>query len=76
MVEEVVFANRAHIGADAFAGAAVELFQGDASPPGGCLHHLGVDGVLVAIVRNMALDRRARAVAVQHIADAAFDIDD
>ena len=76
VVEEVVFADGAHVGADAFAGPAVELLEGDPLPLGGGLHDLGIDGMLVAVVGDVELDGSARAVAVEHVVDAAFDIDD
>ena len=43
MIEEVVFADSAHVGAEAFAGAAVELLEGDALPLGGGLNNLGLN---------------------------------
>ena len=76
VIEEVIFADGAHVGADAFAGAAIELLEGDALPLGGGLHDLGVDGMLVAVVRDVELNGRTGAVAVEHVIDAAFDIDD
>jgi hypothetical protein len=50
VVEEVIFANGAHVGADAFAGAAVELLQSHPFPFCGGLDYLGVDRMFVAIV--------------------------
>ena len=55
---------------------AVELLERDAFPLGRGLHDLRVDGMQVAIVRDMELDRRARAVAIEHVVDAALHIDD
>ena len=43
VIEEVVFADSAHVGAEAFAGAAVELLEGDALPLGGGLNNLGLN---------------------------------
>lgn len=40
------------------------------------MYYLGIEGVLVAIVRDMELDGRAGAVAVQHVVYAALDIHD
>ena len=76
MIEEVILAHGAHVGADAFADFAVELPEGDAFPLGGGLHDLGVDGMQVAIVRNVELDGGAGAVAIEHVVDATFDVDD
>ena len=76
MVEEIIFADGAHVGADAFADTAVELFQGNAFPLGGRLHDLGIDGMQVAVIGNVELDGGAGAVAVEHVVDAAFDVDD
>ena len=76
MVEEVVFAHGAHVGANAFAGAAFELLQGHPFPFGGGLHDLGVDGMFVAVVGNVELDGSAGAVAIEHVVDAAFRVDD
>jgi len=76
VVEEIVFAHGAHVGADAFAGAAVELFEGHPLPLGRGLYDLGVDGMFVAIVRNMELNGSARAVAIEHVVDAALRVDD
>ena len=76
VVEEVVLAHGAHVGADAFAGLAVELLQRHPLPLGSGLHHLGVDGVLVAIVGDVELDRGARSVAVEIVIDAALLVHD
>src|SRR5581483_10974638 len=75
VIEEVVFADGAHVGADALANLAVELLQRDAFPLGGSLHYLGIDGVLATIIRDVELDGSARTVAIQHVVDAALDID-
>ena len=76
VVEEVVLADGAHVGADALAGLAVELLQRHPLPLGGGLHDLGVDGVLVAIVGDVELDGSARAVAVEIVVDAALLVHD
>ena len=76
VVEEVVFAHGAHVGAQAFAGLHVELLQRHPLPLGRGLHHLGVDGVLVAIVGDVELDRGARSVAIQIVVDAALLVHD
>ena len=76
MVEEVVLADGAHVGAEAFAGLHVELLQRHPLPLGRRLHHLRVDGVLVAIVRDVELDGRARAVAVEIVVDARLLVHD
>jgi hypothetical protein len=56
VVEEVIFADGAHVGADAFSGAAVELLECHPLPLGRGLHDLRVDGVFAAIVRDMKLN--------------------
>src|SRR5208337_422612 len=53
VVEEVILAYGAHVGADAFAGLAVELPKGQPLPLGCGLYDLGVDGMLVAIVGDV-----------------------
>jgi hypothetical protein len=57
-------------------GLHVELLQRHPFPLGRRLHHLRVNGVQVAIVRDMELNRRARAVAIKHVVDAALFIHD
>lgn len=76
VIDEVVFPDGAHVGADAFAGAAIELLEGDALPLGGSLNDLGVNGILVPVVGDVELDGRTRAVTIEHVIDAAFDVDD
>jgi hypothetical protein len=76
VVQEIVFAYGPHLGADAFAGAAVELLEGHPFPFGGSLYDLGVEGMFVAIVRNMELNGSAGAVAIEHVVDATFRVDD
>src|ERR1039458_9676098 len=76
VVEEIILADGAHIGAEAFALLHAEALEGDAFPLGGGLNHLGVDGVHVAVVRNVELDRSAGAIAVEIIVHTAIDIDD
>src|SRR4029077_21093939 len=76
VIEEVVVADSAHVGAEAFAGAAVELLEGDALPLGGGLNNLGVNGIPVPVVRDVELNGCTRAVAVEHVIDAAFSVDD
>ena len=51
-------------------------FSATRLPLGGGLHDLRVDGMLVAVVRDVELDRGARSVAVEHVVDAALGVDD
>ena len=76
MVKKVILAHGAHIGANAFAGTAIELLQSHPLPFGGGLYDLGIDGMFATVVRNVELDRSAGTVAIEHIVDAAFRIDD
>ena len=57
VVEEIVFAHGAHVGANAFSRAALELFKSHSFPFGGSLYDLGVDGMFVAVVRDVELNR-------------------
>jgi hypothetical protein len=45
-------------------------------PLGGGLNDLSIDGMLVAIVGDVELDRSAGSIAVEHVVGAAFDVDD
>jgi hypothetical protein len=56
---EVILADRAHLGADALSVGAAELLKRRPFPLGGCLHDLCIDGMLVAVIRNMELDGSA-----------------
>jgi hypothetical protein len=76
VVEEVVLAHGAHVGAQLFTHLAVKLLQSDPFPLGGSLDDLRVDGMLIPIVRDVELDWRARPVPVEHVVDAALHIDD
>ena len=76
VIQEIVLAHGAHVGADALANFAIELLERDAFPLGRGLHHLRVDGMQVAIVRDMKLNRRARPVAIEHVVDTALHIHD
>ena len=40
------------------------------------LNDLGVNGILVSVVGDVDLDGRAGAVAVEHVVDATFGVDD
>ena len=75
MVEEVVLAHGAHVGADTLPDLALELPQGHPLPLGRRLHDLGVDALLEAEPAG-ELDRRARAVAVEVVVDPALAVDD
>jgi hypothetical protein len=60
VIEEVVFADGAHVGADAFAGAAaVELLKGNALPLGCGLNDLRVNRILIPVVGDVELNGRA-----------------
>ena len=74
VIEEIIFTDGAHIGADAFADSAIELLEGDAFPLGRRLHDLRVHRMQVAIVRDVELNRGARPVAIQHVVDSALHI--
>jgi hypothetical protein len=50
VIEEVVLADSAHIGADTFPDFAIELLQRNSLPLGRGLNNLRVDGMLVAVV--------------------------
>ena len=76
VVEEVVLADRPHVRAQAFAGAHSELPEGHPLPLGRGLDHLGLEGVPVAVVRDVELDGGARAVAVEVVVNPAFHVDD
>ncbi len=76
VIEEVIFAHGAHVGAKAFARLHAKLLQRHPLPLGGGLHYLRVDGVLVVIVRRCGTGWGARAVAVEQVVDAALFIDD
>ena len=76
VVEEVVLAHGAHVGADALAGLAAELLQRDPLPFGRGLHDLRIDWVHVAVVADVELHGSARAIPVEHVVDAAVAVDD
>ena len=76
VVEEVVLADRAHVGEQPFAGAHAELRERHPLPLGRGLDHLGVDRMEVAVVGDVEPDRRARAVAVEIVVHAARRVDD
>jgi hypothetical protein len=75
VVEEVVLADGAHVGADPLAGPAPELGEGGALPLGRRLDDLGVEPGFDPQAAG-ELDRGARAVAVEHVVDAALPGDD
>ena len=72
VIEEVVFADGPHIGAEPFARLQVELLQRHPLPLGRGLDHLGVDGVLIAVVGDVELDRRAGPIPVKIVVNARF----
>ena len=76
VIEEIVLAHGAHVGADTLTNFAIELLERDAFPLGRGLHHLRVDGMQVAIIRDMELNRRARPVTIEHVVDTALYIHD
>jgi len=57
VIEEVVFADRAHMGADSLPDFAIELTQGDAFPLGGRLNDLGIETMTIVVVVDVELDR-------------------
>ena len=71
-----IFGHGAHIGADAFSGAAIELVEGAPFSFGRGLHDLDVDGMLIVSVRDVELNGSAGAVAVEHVVGAALRVDD
>src|SRR5450755_243970 len=76
VVEKVIFAHGAHVGAQAFAGLHAELLERHSLPLGGSLHHLRVDGMLVAIVGDVEPDGCSGSVSVQHVIHAAVFVHD
>ena len=76
VIQEIVLAHGTHVGADALANFAIELLESDPLPLGRGLHDLRVDGMQVAIVRDMELNWRPRPVAIQHVVDTTFHIHD
>ena len=50
VIQKIIFANGPHVSADALAGVTIELLQCDSLPLGGRLNHLGINGVLAAVV--------------------------
>ena len=75
MIEEVVLAHGAHVGAQTVACVHVELFQRHSLPLRGRLNDLRVHGMDIVVVRDVELDGRARTVAVQHVVHAGLGID-
>ncbi len=57
MVEEVILPHRPHVRAQPLSHLHPKLLEGEPLPFGCRLYDLGVDWVLVVIVRNMELDR-------------------
>jgi len=55
---------------------AVELLECNSFPLGGGLNYLGRDRVLVSIVRDVKLNGSARPVTIEHVINAALDLDD
>ena len=76
VVEEIILAHSAHVGAQAFSDAHAEFLQRNPLPFRGGLHDLGIDRVLVVVVCDVELDGSAGAVAVQQVIHTAFPIDD
>ncbi len=75
VIEEIVFADSLHVGADALPDLAIKGLESHALPLGGGLHDLRVDG-LVQTQPAGEFHRRSRAVAVQHVVDAALAVHD
>ena len=59
VIEEVVLADCAHVGAEALAGAHLELAERQSLPLRRGLHDLGVNGVEVAVVCDVESDGNA-----------------
>ena len=76
VIQEVVFADRAHVGAQPLSWLHVKALQGDTLPFGGCLHYLGVYRMDAAVIGNVELDGGSRTIAIQVIVDPAFCLDD
>ncbi len=71
VVEEVVLADRLHVGADSLAGLHAELTESNALPLRCRLDDLPLDGIHVSIVADVELDRASRSVTVEVVVDAA-----
>ena len=76
VIQEVIFADGAHVGANAFSGPAIELLECNSFPLASSLNYLCIDRVLVPIVRDVELTGSARPVAIEHVVDAALYVDD
>src|SRR5207248_5592988 len=76
VIEKIILADSPHVSADTFSGTAIELLQGDSFPFRGGLDDLSFDRILTAIIRDVKLDRSARAIAVQHVINAGFGVHD
>ena len=75
VIEEVILAHGAHVGADALALFAFELLQRPALPLGRGLDNLSFDTFLESEPARK-VDGRARAVAVEVVVHAAVLVDD
>jgi hypothetical protein len=76
VVQEIVSANGAHSGAQAFSDPHGKLFQRGPLPLGGRLDDLTIYGVFVVIVDDVELNGCAGTTAAQHIVHAALHVDD
>ena len=76
VVEEVVLADGAHVGDEPLAGLHAELAERHSLPLRRGLDHLGVDRVLLVVVRNPEAHGRSGAVTVEVVVDAARRVDD
>lgn len=74
VIEEVVLADGAHVGAETFAETHAEIAKSGSLPLGGGLNDLSIDGMLIAIIGNVELNGSAGTIAIEHVVDAAFDV--
>ena len=56
-----------HVGADAFSNVAIKLFERRSLPFRRRLHDLCIHRVQFAVIRNVELNGRSRAIAVEHV---------
>ena len=58
VIEKIVFTHGAHIGVNALADFAIELLKRNPFPFGRRLHDLGIDRILVIVIRDVELNGR------------------
>ncbi len=76
MVQEVILADRLHVGQQTLARLHAELLEGDALPLGGGLDDLRINRVSVMIVGDVESDRGSRTVPIEVVVDTAVNVDD